>query len=99
MVMMPRPIAAPSTTLLNLVAPVNPNSWADVGEDAIPTLRPDRTADVLPPGDQIQVDVRPPAGVRRLIERLLGFVGQPGFHPSEPVGNAMDVRIDADVAL
>src|SRR5262245_11381882 len=96
---MHRPVAAPSTILLNPRNLLHPNSWANVGEDAIPTFGSDRSADVLSPGDQVQIDVGPPAGVRRGIERLFGFVGYPCLHPSQPVRNAVDVRIDADVAL
>ena len=51
----------------------------------------------MSPGDEIQIDVRPPARIGRLVKRLLGFIGRARFHPAEPVGDAVHMGVDADV--
>src|SRR6185295_3656818 len=75
----------------------DPDSRTKTGDSAIAAARKHRPADVLAPGDEIQVDEWPPAAVGRTIERLLGRFGVPGLHPPEPIGDAVHVRVDADV--
>src|SRR5439155_13290436 len=72
-------------------------SRAIAGNHAVPAAGSDRAADVLSPGHEVQVDVRPPPRIRRGIEGLFGLVWLLRLHPTEPVGDAVDVRIDADV--
>src|ERR1051326_3332929 len=71
----------------------------DIHEHALRTERIYRAADVLSPGDQVQVDDRPPPPRRRAVERLLRFLRRPRVHPAHAVRDAMDVGVDADVLL
>src|SRR4029078_12334651 len=73
------------------------NLRADVDEHALRAQRIHRAADVLPPGHQIEVNDRPPAARRRGVERVLGLLGAARPHPSQPVRDAVNVRVDADV--
>src|SRR5439155_8735859 len=72
---------------------------ADIDEDALRAERIHRPAYVLSPRDEIQIDDRPPATPGRSIERLLRLFRRPRRHPPEPVGDAVHVRVDADVLL
>src|SRR4029079_12196095 len=73
------------------------NLRADVDEHALRAQRIHRAADVLPPGHQIEVDDRPPASGRRLVERALGLLRGAGPHPPQAVRDAVHMGIDADV--
>src|SRR5690554_156483 len=69
----------------------------NVGHDAGRTARVDRTADVLPPRHEPEVDLGPVAARHHAVERLLGLVGRTRRDPSQPIGDAVHVSIHADV--
>ncbi len=72
--------------------------FGHIGRDgAVRAARIHRPADVLSPRHEIQVDQRPPAGIGRLVERLLGLVRRPRPDPAQTVGNAVNVGVHADV--
>ena len=69
-----------------------------VGRDGtISTPRVHRAAGILTPGDEIQIEKRPPARVGGGVERLLGLLRRRRPHPPEAVGDAVHVRVHADV--
>ena len=70
---------------------------ADVHEHALRAQRIHRAAHVLPPGHQIQVDDRPPAARRRPYSACSVSSGVRVVTQPEPVGDPVDVRVDADV--
>ena len=66
-------------------------------DDALAATRIHGPAHILSPRHEIQIDVRPPACRRRLVERLLGLVGCSRAHPAQPVRDAVNVGIHTDV--
>ena len=62
------------------------------------TARRDRPADILSPGHQTQVDVRPRRARDRAIQGLLGSLRRVRGDPAQAVRQAMHVRVHADVA-
>src|SRR5438045_516730 len=84
--------ATQTKTAAHVVLPI-------IGDADARAVRPDRAgaaartngpADVLPPRDKIQIDIRPPPPRGRPVERLLRVIGRRRGHPAEAVRDPMD---------
>src|SRR5262249_25373638 len=78
---------------------LHPDLCALPADDAGLAARIHGLADILPPGHQIQIDLGPEPARHHAIERLLGLIRHSSVDPAETIGDAVDVRIHADVAL
>src|SRR5581483_2064246 len=90
---------SPSSGMLRCparLADADPRTPVPHGASAAPRVR--RPADILAPRDQIEVDQRPPPPVGGAVQRELGLFGRSRPDPAQAVGDAVHVRIDADVA-
>src|SRR6185295_14585763 len=58
---------------------------AQVGDRATAAPRVHRPADILAPGDQVEVDDRPPAAGRGGVERVLGLLRRARGDPAQTV--------------
>src|SRR5262245_22256082 len=69
----------------------DPDLRTDIRQHAFGTQRIHRPAHVLAPGDEIEVDDRPPAAMGRFVQRVLSLFGRARAHPSQPIRDSMDV--------